>query len=105
MRLFGVNRFRRYGIAFLSVVTLFAVANVRNFLRPVTCWDCFFPYGVPLTLYQKGGEGGGAGIVWKGLVADAAIVIVAQRSSAVFGRCSRDTIQTVAKDISPNLRL
>ena len=66
----------RYGIAFAGICFLFITANLVHFLRPVTCWDCFFPYGVPLTLYQKGGEGGGAGIVWNGLEGDVACIIV-----------------------------
>jgi len=78
-----MNKSRRYGIAFLAVVIVFIAANTCNFLRPITCWDCFFPYGVPFTLYQEGGEGGGAGIVWKGLAADTAIVTLA---SALLGR-------------------
>jgi hypothetical protein len=78
-----MNSSRRYAIAAFAVAIVFVAANARNFLRPITCWDCFFPYGVPFTLYQEGGEGGGAGIVWKGLAADAAIVTFA---SALLGR-------------------
>jgi hypothetical protein len=66
----------RYGTAFARICFLFIIANLIYFLRPVTCWDCSFPYGVPLTFYQKGGEGGGAGIVWKGLAGDVASIIV-----------------------------
>lgn len=66
----------RYGAAFAGSSFLFIIANLVHFLRPVTCWDCFFPYGVPLTLYQMGGEGGGAGIVWRGVAGDVACIIV-----------------------------
>ena len=67
---------RKYEIAFAATCLLFVIANVIHFLRPITCYDCFFPYGVPFTLYQKGGEAGGAGIVWGGVAGDAGIVIV-----------------------------
>ena len=49
---------------------LFAVLNWFNALRPITCYDCFFPYGVPLTFYREGGFAGGGGIVWAGLAGD-----------------------------------
>lgn len=67
---------RRLVIVLATVTALFVIANVMNFSRAVTCWDCFFPYGVPFTLYQRGGMGGGAGIVWWGLTADLACVVV-----------------------------
>ena len=68
---------RRYAIAFLLVGIVFVAVNGLNFLRPVTCWDCYFPYGAPFTFYQAGGYAGDAGIVWRGLVEDVAIVILA----------------------------
>jgi hypothetical protein len=55
---------------------LFAVANTAHFLRRVTCYDCFFPYGLPFTFYRDGGEGGGGGLESRGLAADAAVVMV-----------------------------
>jgi hypothetical protein len=67
---------RRYGIALIGTVILFAIANVINFLRPVSCYDCFFPYGVPFTLYREGGFAGGGGPVWAGLAADSGVVIL-----------------------------
>src|ERR1700693_6036924 len=82
MKLIGLSSYRRYTTASLVVLTIFAVANALNFRRRVMCWDCFFPYGLPFTLYQEGGEGGGAGIVWTGLVADVVILIL---TSALVG--------------------
>lgn len=60
-----------------AAVTVFAfvVANYFNFSRTVTCSDCFFPYGVPLTVFREGGYGGGGGIVWRGVAADLALVV------------------------------
>ena len=58
---------RRYGIALIGTIIVFAIANVINFLRPVSCYDCFSPYGVPFTLYREGGFAGGGdlyGQVW-----------------------------------------
>jgi hypothetical protein len=73
----------RYRFAFAFGGLTFVVANVVHFLRPVTCYDCFFPYGLPFTLYHDGGYGGGAGIAWAGLAADAACVVVA---ALIIGR-------------------
>jgi hypothetical protein len=81
-----MSKSSRYAIVFFGVALVLVAANVHNFLRPKTCYDCFFPYGIPFTLYQEGGEGGGAGIVWVGLLADAAIVIV---SSLIVGSAWR----------------
>jgi hypothetical protein len=66
----------RYAIAFAATGLLFAVANTAHFLRRVTCYDCFFPYGLPFTFYRDGGEGGGGGLESRGLAADAAVVMV-----------------------------
>ena len=72
----------RYGIALAMTGLVFTVANTIHFLRRVTCYDCFFPYGLPFTFYQDGGEGGGAGLELKGLAADVAVVMV---SAALLG--------------------
>ena len=66
----------RYSIAFATTGLVFVVANTVHFLRPVTCWDCFFPYGVPFTFYRAGGFAGGGGLVMRGLAIDTAIVLV-----------------------------
>ncbi len=50
------------------------LANIVHFLRPVDCADCFFPYGLPFTLFTEGGYGGGGGLVWAGIFANAALV-------------------------------
>jgi hypothetical protein len=70
------SAFDRYGIALAATGLVFVVANTVHFLRRVTCYDCFFPYGVPFTLYRDGGYGGGGGLVLRGLVADTVTVIV-----------------------------
>jgi len=57
----------KYAVSMLAAAGIFGVANLFNFLRPVTCWDCFFPYGTPFTLFQDGGEGGGGGFVLGGV--------------------------------------
>lgn len=65
------NRFQRCVIAAASILI---VVNIANFVRPVWCADCFFPYGLPFTLFTEGGFAGGGGIVSLGLIADAALV-------------------------------
>jgi hypothetical protein len=66
----------RYGIALAATGIVFAAANTLHFLRRVTCYDCFFPYGVPFTFYRDGGYAGGGGLVLRGLAADTGTVIV-----------------------------
>jgi hypothetical protein len=68
--------FDRYGIALAATCLVFVVANTVHFVRRVTCYDCFFPYGVPFTFYRDGGYAGGGGLVLRGLAADAVTVIV-----------------------------
>lgn len=71
-----------YGIAFAATSLLFAVTNIAHFFRRVTCYDCFFPYGLPFKFYRDAGEGGGGGLELRGLAADVALVIV---SAALLG--------------------
>ena len=65
----------RFGITFAATGLSFVIANTAHFLRRVTCYDCFFPYGLPFTFYRDGGEGGGGGLAMRGLAADAAVVM------------------------------
>jgi len=67
------NRFQWGTLVSASVLV---AINIAHFLRPVSCADCFFPYGLPFTLFTEGGYGGGGGFVWSGLVADAALIPV-----------------------------
>ena len=69
------SRADSYSIALLATALVFVIANTIHFLRPATCADCFFPYGLPFTLYHDGGFAGGAGFVWKGLAGDVACVL------------------------------
>lgn len=64
-----------YTTAFAATGLIFVVANTLHFFRHVTCADCFFPYGLPFTLYHDGGFAGGEGFVWGGLAADVACVV------------------------------
>jgi hypothetical protein len=64
-----------YVVALAATSLVFVIANTMHFLRPATCADCFFPYGLPFTLYHDGGFAGGAGFVWGGLAADIACVL------------------------------
>jgi hypothetical protein len=76
LRRHSLSTFDRYCIALAATSLAFAVANTVHFLRRVTCYDCFFPYGVPFTLYRDGGYAGGGGLVLRGLAADTVTVIV-----------------------------
>lgn len=66
-----LRRFRGCVVAASSIVV---AANIANLVRPVLCYDCFFPYGLPFTFFTDGGFGGGGGFVWLGLVGDAALI-------------------------------
>jgi hypothetical protein len=70
------TRSRRYRVAFAATGLIFVAANTMHFLRPVTCYDCFFPYGLPFTFYRDGGEGGGGGLVGRGLAADLLTILI-----------------------------
>jgi len=59
-----------YGIGLVTSLCVFGVANLLHFLRPVTCYDCFFPYGLPFTFFREEGFAGGAGLLWKGVALD-----------------------------------
>ena len=65
---------RRFQWCVIAAASILVVVNIASFLRPVWCADCFFPYGLPFTLFTEGGFAGGGGIVWLGLVADAALI-------------------------------
>jgi hypothetical protein len=66
----------KYALAVAATALVFVAVNTILYLRPATCSDCFFPYGVPFTLYRDGGFAGGGGFVVRGLAADAATAIV-----------------------------
>jgi hypothetical protein len=86
---------RRYSGAFLGIL-LFAAINLYHLLRPVTCWDCFFPFGLPFTFYQEGGYAGGAGVVWKGLMPDLLIlVLVTTLAQYAWTRLARNWEQSL----------
>ncbi len=65
---------KRLQWSIIEAASLLVAFNIVHFLRPVWCADCFFPYGVPFTLFTEVGYGGGGGFVWTGLVADAALI-------------------------------
>jgi hypothetical protein len=53
MKLIRLSSYRRYTTASVVVFTTFAVANALNLRRRVTCWDCFFPYGLGFSYIKK----------------------------------------------------
>ncbi|MBZ5549747.1 MAG: hypothetical protein LAO22_17615 [Acidobacteriia bacterium] len=64
----------RFQWCVIVAASILVVVNIANFLRPVWCADCFFPYGLPFTFFTEGGFAGGGGFVWLGLVGDAALI-------------------------------
>jgi len=65
---------KRFQWSTIVAASILVAINIAHFLRPAWCSDCFFPYGMPFTLYTDGGYAGGAGFVWTGLIADAALI-------------------------------
>jgi hypothetical protein len=63
------------GIGLLVSVCVFAVTNLYYFKQPFTCFDCFYPYGLPFTFFREGGYAGGGGFVWTGMIGDFVIVL------------------------------
>jgi len=73
-RIGGETTRKRFQQCVIAAAAILVVVNVTNSLRPVWCADCFFPYGLPFTLFTEDGFAGGGGIVWLGLVGDAALI-------------------------------
>jgi hypothetical protein len=67
---------QRYGVALLFSACLVGIANNLHFWRPVTCFDCFRPHGVPFTFFHEGGFAGGEGFVWSGVIGDSLVVFL-----------------------------
>jgi hypothetical protein len=65
----------RFQWCVIAAASILVIANIANFLRPVWCADCFFPYGMPFTFFTDGGFAGGGGFVWLGLVGDSALIL------------------------------
>jgi len=65
---------KRFQCSIIAGASALVAVNTVSFLRPVWCYDCFFPYGLPFTLFTEGGYAGGAGFVWTGLAAAAALI-------------------------------
>ena len=78
------TRSQRYTASFFMTTWAVGVVNMLHFLRPVTCLDCSFPYGIPFTLFRNSSNAGGGGLVLRGLVADAAAVAAISLSLGAF---------------------
>jgi len=89
----------KYAVSMLSVASLLGIANALNLSRTVSCFDCFFPYGVPFAFYQEGGYAGGAGILWRGVAADALVLLVCGVAVAkVWERISQHRSQNATNE-------
>jgi hypothetical protein len=75
-------------IGLLAALSVFAAMNLIHFLRPLTCWDCFFPYGLPFTFFHEGGFAGGRGLLADLLIA---LIVGAAIGSAWIGFSERDS--------------
>lgn len=72
----GRGTTKRYCAALLLSACLWGIANDVHSWRRVTCWDCFWPHGIPFTFYHEGGFAGGDGFVWQGVVGDALVILL-----------------------------
>ena len=71
-----------YETTLLCSACALGIANHIYAMRPVTCFDCFWSHGFPFAYYHEGGFAGGEGIVWRGVFADALVIIL---SGAILG--------------------
>jgi hypothetical protein len=94
------NQPNSYAIALFTTALVFVIANTIHLLRPATCADCFFPYGLPFTLYHDGGFAGGAGFVWVGLAADIACVV---GIALLIGRIWEVIARTRVRSVKPTI--
>ena len=86
----GLSRLERYGISFACSACILGIANNLQLWRPVSCYDCFFPHGLPFTFYHEGGFAGGEGFVWLGILGNTlTAVILAGASGFVWSWISR----------------
>ena len=64
------------GVAAVFAACLTGLANNIYSLRPVTCFDCFWPHGIPFTFFHEGGFAGGEAFVWRGVIGDALVTLL-----------------------------
>ncbi len=89
------------GIGLLASTTVFGVVNYLHFSRPVTCDDCFFPYGLPFTFFRRHGFAGGGGFVWKGVALDLFVVVAV---GVTFSWTLKILLKRIFRtDVSPNV--
>lgn len=97
--MFYRDKTSKYALSMLSVALLFGIANALNLSRTVSCFDCFFPYGVPFAFYQDGGFAGCAGILWRGVAADALVLLVCGVAvAAIWERISQHRSQNATNE-------
>ena len=66
---------RRYVISLFGASFLFAVVNYFHLTRRVTCFDCFFSYGLPFPFFHEGRYAGGRGFELVGAALDFLVVL------------------------------
>ena len=81
---------RRFQWCVTAAASILVIVNITNLFRPISCYDCFFPYGVPFTFFAEGGYGGGGGFVWHVLACDAALILaIAALCALLWNRIAR----------------
>ena len=88
-----LERIKRGGLlaaGALASAVYWGDVNYRNWHRPVSCDDCFFPYGVPFTFYRNGGFAGGNGFVWTGVAGN--LLVVAASALLIGGALQMSVI-------------
>jgi hypothetical protein len=85
---------RRYLFSVVAATLVWACANLAHYYPRVTCWDCFWPYGLPFTFYRQGGFAGGGGWVWSGVLGDLTIVLLVGFLVGTMWNLSRQLLRT-----------
>ena len=66
----------KYTLGFAVRASRLCTVNYANRMRPISCDDCYYDYGLPFAFLREGGFEHGRYILWPGLLGDLMIALV-----------------------------
>jgi hypothetical protein len=60
----------KYSLGFAVGSLLLCTVNYANWMRPTSCDDCYYDYGLPFAFLREGGFEHGRYILWPGVLGD-----------------------------------